>query len=115
MRPAPVEAHARQTAPVTTYSGQDLLLTALRYGLLLLAVVALADCVRHPAAAFVAAGKQTKPVWLAITGGSVLLVLVFRVGVLNLLGAAVAVGCTVYLVDVRPAVSGMRPGSGPYG
>ncbi len=37
------------------------------------------------------------------------------VGVLGLVGAVVAVACIVYLVDVKPAVRGMRPGSGPYG
>jgi Protein of unknown function (DUF2516) len=37
------------------------------------------------------------------------------VGVLGILGAAVAVAAIVYLVDVRPAVRGMRPGGGPYG
>jgi len=35
-------------------------------------------------------------------------------GLLSLLGSAAAVGCIVYLVDVRPAVRGMRPG-GPWG
>ena len=94
---------------------QDLLLTALRYGLVALAVLAFVDCLRHPAAAFVAASKQTKPIWLGITGLSVVLVGVLQVGVLNILGVAVAIGCTVYLVDVRPAVSEMRPGGGPYG
>lgn len=100
-----------QTGPVLASS---LLLTVLNLGLLVLAGFAFVDCLRQPAAAFPAAGKLTKPAWLAITGVSVLLCLV-GVGVLGILGAVVAVGCIVYLVDVRPAVSGMRPGSGPYG
>ena len=82
-----------------------LLLRILRFGLLALAVLAFVDCLRRPAPAFVAAGKLTKPIWLGITGVSVTLC-VAGVGVLNILGAAIAVGCIVYLVDVRPSVSG---------
>ena len=99
---------------MTLLDPASLLLTVLDLGLLVLAVVALADCVRRPAPAFVAAGKLTKPIWLGITGVSVVLCFV-GVHVLGILGAAVAVACIVYLVDVRPAVSGMRPGGGPYG
>ena len=51
--------------------------------------------------AYTAAGKLTKPVWLLIIGGSVLLLLVFR----DPFGAAIAaVAAGVYLVDVRPKV-----------
>ena len=92
----------------------SLLLTVLNLGLLVLAGFAFVDCLRQPAAAFPAAGKLTKPAWLGITGVATALCLV-GVGVLGLLGAVVAVAAIVYLVDVRPAVSGMRPGSGPYG
>jgi hypothetical protein len=51
--------------------------------------------------AYTAAGKLTKPVWLAILGGSVLLALLFR----DAFGAAIcACACGVYLVDVRPKI-----------
>jgi 4-amino-4-deoxy-L-arabinose transferase-like glycosyltransferase len=49
--------------------------------------------------AYTAAGKLTKPVWLAILGVSVLLLLLFR----DPFGAAIAaVAAGIYLVDVRP-------------
>ncbi|KUI29922.1 hypothetical protein AU196_03275 [Mycobacterium sp. IS-1742] len=49
--------------------------------------------------AYTAAGKLTKPVWLAILGGGVLILLLFR----DAFGAAVcACAAGVYLVDVRP-------------
>ena len=102
------------TVGVNLLEPANLLLVVLNLGLLVLAVVAFADCVRRPAGAFLAAGKLTKGKWLGITGVSVALCLV-GVGILGILGAAIAVGCIVYLVDVRPAVSGMRPGGGPYG
>ena len=91
-----------------------LLLTVLNLGLLVLAAWAFVDCLRQPAAAFPAAGKLTKPAWLGITGVAVALVLL-GAGVISLFGAVAAVAAIVYLVDVRPAVQGLRPGNGPYG
>jgi hypothetical protein len=83
-------------------------------GLLVLVAWALVDAVTRPAAAFVAAGKQTKQIWLAILGVSLLLCLVGLGRILGFFGFLVAVAAIVYLVDVRPAVRGMRPG-GPWG
>lgn len=75
---------------------------------------ALVDAATRPAAAFVAAGKQTKQIWLAILGVSLLLSLVGLGGILSFFGILVAVAAIVYLVDVRPAVREIRPG-GPWG
>ena len=91
------------------------LLFLLNLGLLVLVAWALVDAATRPAPAFVAAGKQTKQIWLAILGVSLLLCLVGAAGVLGIFGAVVAVAAIVYLVDVRPAVRGMRPGGGPWG
>lgn len=87
-------------------------LLALNLALLALALWAFADAVVRPSAAFPAAGKLTKAAWVAITGVSVALCLL-GVGLLGLLGGVIAVAVIVYLVDVRPAVRGMRPG-GPW-
>lgn len=87
-------------------------LLVINLALLGLAVWAFADAAVRPAAAFPAAGKLTKPVWLGITGVCVALSLL-GVGLLGLLGGVTAVAVIVYLVDVRPAVKGMRPG-GPW-
>ncbi len=87
----------------------NLFLTVLNLVLLGLAFWAFFDALIRPAAAFPAAGKLTKPAWLAITGISVALCLV-GVGLLGLFGAAVAVAVLVYLVDVRPAVRGVGSG-----
>ena len=83
-------------------------------GLLVLVAWALIDAATRPAAAFVAAGKQTKQIWLAILGVALLLCLIGLGGILGFFGFLVAVAAIVYLVDVRPAVRGMRPG-GPWG
>jgi hypothetical protein len=90
------------------------LLFLLNLGVLVLVVWALIDAATRPPAAFVAAGKQTKQIWLAILGVSLVLCLIGLGGFLGILGAIIAVAAIVYLVDVRPAVRGMRPG-GPWG
>lgn len=85
------------------------LMFVLNLALLALAAWAFVDALVRPAAAFVAAGKLTKPIWLAITGVSTALC-VAGVGLMGLFGGVIAVAVIVYLVDVRPAVRGMRPG-----
>ena len=90
------------------------LLFVLNLGVLVLVVWALIDAATRPPDAFVAAGKQTKQIWLAILGVSLLVCLLGLGGYLGILGAVIAVAAIVYLVDVRPAVRGMRPG-GPWG
>lgn len=92
----------------------ELLFTVLRLGLIGLVVFALVDAVRAPAEAFVAAGKQTKPIWLGILGVCALLTVVLGVSAIGILGAVVAVAAIVYIVDVRPAIQEMRSG-GPWG
>jgi Protein of unknown function (DUF2516) len=82
------------------------------------------DAVRRPTAAFPAAGKQTKPLWLIITGVAVAIGLygvVFGGGlsVINILPLAAFIAAAIYLTDVRPKVREMGTGGssrqGPYG
>ena len=81
------------------------LLWLISLGLLVLKVYAVVDCARQPAGAFVAYGKLTKPAWLAITAVSALFQFVSGspIGVLSVIGTVASI---VYLVDVKPAVSG---------
>ena len=79
------------------------LLFLLGLGLLALKVWALIDAIRRPAEAFVAAGKQTKIIWVAIL---TVVVLLGGTSVLSIFALAGTVAAIVYLVDVRPAVSG---------
>jgi hypothetical protein len=62
-------------------------------------VYALVDALVRPSAAFVAAGKLTKPIWAAI-----LAVAVVFTGFLSFLGLAGIIATLVYLYDVRPAL-----------
>ncbi len=90
---------------------EQILLLLLGVALLALKVWALVDACLRPAAAFPAAGKLTKLAWIAILVAAVLL---SGLSVLSLFGLLGTVAAIVYLVDVRPAVRGLRPG-GPWG
>ena len=78
----------------------------LYYGTLGLALWAFVDALLRPAAGYVAAGKLTKPAWLAISGIAALVL--FLQGPMSFLGLPAVVAAVVYLVDVRPAVGGLR-------
>jgi hypothetical protein len=78
------------------------------------------DAIIRPAPAFVAAGKQTKVIWLIILGVAFVLGLYSAAygGVTGILSVAAFVAAAIYLADVRPKVKNFRGGSsssGPYG
>jgi hypothetical protein len=88
---------------------QDLVFFVLYWGVLALTVWAFVDALIRPAGGFVAAGKLTKPGWAAITGLAALIV--FWQGPMSFLGLPAVIAAVVYLVDVRPAVKGLRRGN----
>jgi hypothetical protein len=78
------------------------------------------SAIRQPAAAFTAASKQTKPIWLLITGIAFVIGIGGAIGYLQLFSIfpiVAFVAAAIYLVDVRPKVQQVRPGQqqGPYG
>ena len=81
----------------------------------------LIDAITRPAQAFVAAGKQTKLIWLIILGIAFVLGLYAAAygGVTGFLSVAAFVAAAIYLADVRPKVKEFRrdrsSSSGPYG
>jgi len=86
-------------------------------------VWAFVDALRRPTKAFVAAGKQTKPLWLIILGVAAVIGLYFSTlasgaSAIGILPIAAFVASAIYLTDVRPKVRGFNGGgtsSGPYG
>ncbi len=88
---------------------QELIFFVLYWGVLALAVWAFVDALIRPANGFVAAGKLTKPGWAAITGIATLAA--FWFGPLHFFGLPAVIAAVVYLVDVRPAVRGLRRGN----
>ncbi len=80
------------------------------------------DAITRPAQAFVATGKQTKPLWLIILGVATVIGLagaVYGVGPTSILPVAAFVAAAIYLADVRPKVRNFPKNggssSGPYG
>ncbi|HEY0400497.1 MAG: uncharacterized protein JWQ37_3334 [Blastococcus sp.] len=90
-------------------SFDGLLLLALYVGAQALTLWAFVDALVRPAAGFVAAGKLTKPGWAAITGLAAL-VIFWQQNPMTFLGLPAVIAAIVYLVDVRPAVRGLRRG-----
>jgi hypothetical protein len=90
-------------------SFDGLLMLVLTFGAVALGAWAFVDALVRPAAGFVAAGKLTKPAWLAITGLATVVVYFF--GLMSFFGLPAIVAAVVYLVDVRPAVRGLRRGN----
>jgi hypothetical protein len=80
------------------------------------------DAITRPGPAFIATGKQTKPLWLIILGVATVVGLggaVYGAGPTSFLSVAAFVAAAVYLADVRPKVREFKSGggtsSGPYG
>lgn len=65
----------------------------------LIKLVALIDCLRRPAAAFVSMEKQTKQFWTIVLVAALLVTPFLFLSIIGLVAAI------VYWVDVRPAVS----------
>jgi Protein of unknown function (DUF2516) len=104
------------------YSALNWFFEALAVAALVIEAWAFIDATRRPAPAFVAAGKQTKPLWLIILGVATAIGLYAAASgnfsVISILPVAAFVAAAVYLTDVKPKVSGSSGGSsrqGPYG
>ena len=90
------------------FAPANALLAILNIGLLVITAWAAIDAATRPAAAFVAAGKLTKPAWVAITVLALVTSMYF--GIFGMLGLAGIIASIVYLVDVRPAVREVQGG-----
>jgi hypothetical protein len=75
---------------------------------LALKAFAFVNALLWPAEAYTAAGKLTKPAWCAILGlGLAAQVLLLGSSPLNPIHLIATIAAIVFLVDVRPAVSGL--------
>lgn len=73
-------------------------------------IYAFGHAVMQRADAFTAVDKMSKPAWLGITGGGLLVLALFR-GPMTIFWIAGLVATLVYLVDVRPKVTEVQKGS----
>jgi hypothetical protein len=86
---------------------------------------AFVDAIRRPAQAFVSVSKQTKPLWLVITGVATAIGIGTAASgsfsVVGILSVIAFVAAAIYLNDVRPKVREFRSSGGtgthmgPYG
>jgi hypothetical protein len=106
----------------TAYSPLTWLFFVLAVAAFVVEAWALIDAMRRPANAFVATGKQTKPLWLIILGVATVIGfggVAYGLSLLSILPVAAFVASAIYLTDVRPKVREIGPGGssrqGPYG
>src|ERR671927_907233 len=84
---------------------------------LVIEVVAFAHCLVQRPDAFSAINTLPKGAWLALTGGSVLITLVFLASsrdVTGMFGLIAVTVAAVYLLDIRPALRDAIEGHGPW-
>jgi hypothetical protein len=98
----------------------NLFFWVLSLGFFVVEAWAFGDAIFRPSAAFPAAGKQTKPIWLIILGVAFLIGIGGAIGSLYLLSIfpiVAFVAAAIYMVDVRPKVRSLKSGTrqGPYG
>jgi predicted cobalt transporter CbtA len=107
-----------------TYSVLDWFFEVLAIGAFGAEAFAFVDAIRRPRQAFVAASKQSKPLWLVITGVATAIGLATAASgsfaVVGILSVIAFVAAAIYLTDVRPRVKEFRGPSGtthqgPYG
>lgn len=101
---------------------QNALIAILWIAAMVAAVWALVDAARTPGAAFSTAGKQSKTLWLVLTGVAAALLVIFAPypfangsGALNFLTIAASAVAIIYHVNVKPAVAPYRNLRGPKG
>jgi len=96
---------------------QFLVVVGISYALFAGGVWAIVDAARHPASAFVSAGKQSKVLWLVIVGAATAWLFVTLPaplgrgdGPFDIFGLAAAVAVIIYHVGVKPALGPHRRG-----
>jgi hypothetical protein len=81
---------------------------------LVIEIVAFVNCLTQRSDAFPVVGSVSKPGWLAILGGSVLLTLIcgFPGSFVSIFGFAAITAAAIYMLDVRPALRDATDGTG---
>lgn len=84
-------------------AAQNLIMFVLWIVLLGVKAYAFIDCVRRPAQAFPAVDRQSKTLWMILTGIALLTGLLMN-STLGIVGIAAAAIAIIYLVDVRTKI-----------
>lgn len=88
---------------LSVFDIQNAILLVATLALFAIEAWAFVDAVSHRSEEFIAASKQTKPMWLVILGVALAahMLIWHPIHLLNIIGAVASI---VYLVDVRPAL-----------
>ncbi len=86
---------------------QSIIAMVLGIVLFAMELFALIEAVRPRAEAYVAAGKLTKPMWVAITAVCAVVGFLTIFNPVSLFGVLAVVGAAIFLADVRPALRKM--------
>ncbi len=104
-------AHAAEVAyscPMNSLT--TMILWAIDIATLIGSAWAFIHCLRTRPDAFPAIGRQSKGLWLALTGGATLVSLAWF-SPIGILGIASIVIASVYLLDIRPKIAEILSGS----
>lgn len=88
------------------YDTLGVVMLVVNFAIIVVAIYAFVMSLMYPAAAYDAAGKWTKQGWTIVLGIGVLTTII-PTG-LPLIGIAFLVAALVFIVDVRPALVGLR-------
>ena len=87
------------------------ILNVIHWGSALVGLFAFVHALLQPADAYSAADRKTKPVWMLITGGATLAMVLFPVmGPGMIFYVPVMAAALVYIVDVRPKLIEVQRG-----
>ena len=80
----------------------------LAFVLLAVKIFAFVSSLTFSAESYEAAGKLTKPAWTIILGIAVAVQILFLNSPIGIINLILTIAALVYLVDVRPAMAGLR-------
>ncbi|WP_092926130.1 DUF2516 family protein [Actinopolyspora alba] len=89
----------------------QVIVTALWIAGIPVGVYAFGHALMQRADAFTAVDKQSKPIWLGITGAGALVLILMVRGPMTIIWIAGLVAALVYIVDVRPRVTEVQKGN----
>jgi hypothetical protein len=92
---------------VNVFQLEGLVLVVVAFALLALKVFALVTAVMFSSESYKAAGKLTKPAWVAILAVALVAQFVWLGQPLSLINLVATIAALVYLADVRPALAGL--------
>lgn len=101
--------------PIFAYGVERYVTMAILIVMVVIEVVAFVNCITQRADAFPVVGSLSKPAWLAILGGAVLLTVICANPTgFSIFGLIAITASAIYMLDVRPALRDATNGTGSW-